>query len=197
MKLFYLLIFCPVILFSQAREAVIDFSSKGTTDMKDLGKQKAAYVDTAKCSPLIMEVADRMTGDTFMTTRNDIVIESEGDEAISITLIAKKAGKMWLMTMAFVTSRKPCIDEKKEIFFLYEDGSRSQMKSSAEYNCKGISKIIFLLSLNADFASDIMTKKVKAIRVMDNSSFTEGDLTDEQANYLQQSFTCLYGLIYY
>lgn len=73
-----------------------------------------------------------------------------------------------------------CIDEGAKINILFDDGSRLELSSNGDFNCKGKATVYFGGSFGKrKELNELKTKKISTMRVWTSDSYVEKDFAQD------------------
>ena len=151
-----------------------------------------AQSDTT-CHSIISTNNDRMTGEVSI----DQIEPSIAKDSVNGYTIAMKFRYLYsqkdiFMVLRIIGSNISCIEEYSDVYFLFEDGSRSTMTNRNKFNCQGQALLRFDDIFDGRRHVDILSKKnVIAIRVNGMNSYYECDFTKAESIRFKQSLRCI------
>jgi hypothetical protein len=169
-------------------------SSIGQKIPNSANKKAVKQSGEIKCETIIKTETDKVQGTTSRSTK-EMVISKDGKYGFNtLQMLSEDNTLIW----AFVVTSKNviCIETGNKINILFRDGSRLEMQNMSDYNCGGKFNIFFQNgSLTMEWLSQLKSKEIETIRIWDNESYEEQDLSNIQSKTVLKGFQCLSDLM--
>lgn len=144
--------------------------------------------DSITCSKCLIRINDEMTGRNMVTTKNIILSEDGGKTGIAISFMYTSN----TVAINMVAAGGGCIPDNSTVYFLFTDGTRLEISSSSEFNCKGELEIYFGdVFGNESELQELRTKQIKAMRVSTRDSYVQKSFTTVQAGNFKTWLNCI------
>ncbi len=143
------------------------------------------------CLNFIKITEDKMTGDKMATSKNRIIVSQDGGKTgLGIVLMTPSKGVLILNILA--SGAGNCIDKGGKVNILFTDGSKLELTTNGDFNCKGEATIYLggVAGKKKQF-EELKTKKIQAIRVWTDDGYVERDFTEDNSNMFYQTINCL------
>lgn len=176
---------------------VVLLNSDGTWKYADLvsdDSTTADPIDLNDCSNLINTSEDRVTGITYTSSKNYLVIDNPTDEGGHIAMSFFLGSEKSITWGLDVFGAGQCINEGDKINILFTDGSRMELQNDSDFNCEKRSTVYFGSVWGKQRQlSDLINKKIQIIRVWTDDSFIEKEFDNTDAITFQNTLRCLTG----
>jgi hypothetical protein len=183
--------------FGQTQKATTENGKKvilnedGTWKYADTVKSASTNLDPNDCSNWIKTEEDKVSGKSYTTMKEYLVVSKDGGKkGFGISLMLSGKGSIILSIKA--VGAGSCIDRGAKINILFTDGSRLELSTDGDFNCKGNATIYFgnVFGKKKQLA-ELQTKKIDVMRVWTSDSYIEEKFEDEQAEQFKNSLNCL------
>lgn len=147
------------------------------------------------CSSYIITNYDEMTGKTHISSKPIMISDDGGKTGFVITLLMSSQKEDIIFSVVSVGGGN-CISENNRFNFLFTDGTRLELNSNSEFNCKGKSIIYFggVFGRDEDL-KQLVLKEVKAMRISTYDSALQKPLTSANSMQLNGSLACMYSMM--
>jgi hypothetical protein len=154
----------------------------------DLGSVQPNFSD---CGNWIKTETDKVTGNTSIAAKNILIVsKDEGVNGFGIFMMQSSQGGLIISIQA--VGAGSCIDEGAKINLLFTDGSRLELASDGDFNCKGNATIYFGGSFGKKKQlEELKTKRIQTMRVWTNESYVEEDFTADNQEEFYNVVNCL------
>jgi hypothetical protein len=132
---------------------------------------------------------DEFTGKEYLMTDNDLLVTNDGKKGFKLYPRFKKEGGKWIYNGISGTSTIGNCFENDKVYIIFEDGSKFDMTSWRDFNCKG--DISF--DLYSKYKEEL-SKPMKGIKFQNGRDYTSFDkiFTDiNDKNYFINTFKAL------
>ena len=163
----------------------------GTWKYEDTIKTAATNLDPKDCANWIKTEEDKVTGKSYTDMKEYLIISKDGGKkGFGINLMLSSSGSIIYSIKAVGASG--CIDKGAKINILFTDGSRLELASDADFNCKGSASVYLGETWGKKSQlSELKLKKIDIMRVWTSDSFVEEKFETDQAEQLLNAFNCL------
>lgn len=154
-------------------------------------KEKLAEVNSSDCSNWITTETDKVSGNTTTAALNTLVVWTDGgNEGFGIFMMKSSQGGLILSIQAAGAGN--CIDKGAKINILFTDGSRLELASDGDFNCKAKATVYFggVFGKKKQLA-ELKTKKIQTMRVWTSDSYVEKDFTEDNQSEFYNVINCL------
>jgi hypothetical protein len=143
------------------------------------------------CNNLIVTETDQVTGITTTSAKKTQVISTDdGKNRLGIFML--KTSPEYLILIIQATGGGPCADKGAKINFLFTDGSRLELASDGDFNCKAELTVYFGGVFGKKKQLDLLkSKKIQTIRAWTMDSYVQMDLSSEQQDEFHAVINCL------
>jgi hypothetical protein len=154
-------------------------------------KDKPTNKQQSQCSALLKTTHDKMTGRTTTQPKEPILVSKDEKTGLLIApFIGSSSDTIVFMLRAFGGSN--CVDDKASIYVLFDDDSRLELRSNADFNCDNNATVYLGGSFGKTKQLNLLaTKKVASIRVVKRKGHVQEDFSAKQATRLQNTLKCL------
>jgi len=132
---------------------------------------------------------DEFTGKEYLMTESNLLVSDDGKKGFIIYPRFKKENNKWEYSFIGGVSTVGTCFENDKIYIIFDDGSKFDMTSWRDFNCKG--EIGF--DLNGQYR-EILSKPIKGIKFQngrDYSSFDKIFTNSNDKNYFINAFKAL------
>jgi hypothetical protein len=146
---------------------------------------------SSDCSSWISITTDKMTGVTSTAAINTLVVSTDGGKkGFGIFLMQSSKGGLIISIQA--AGAGSCIEEGAKINILFTDGSKLELASENDFNCKGKATIYFgdIFGKKSELA-ELKSKRIQTMRVWTSDSFVEKDFTKANQDEFFHVINCL------
>lgn len=148
-----------------------------------------AKVNSLDCSKWIKTKIDKVTGDTF-TSAKDFLLVGGWEKGIDIYM--QKIFKRDLILYIHVLEEISCIEVGEKINILFTDGSRLELANEGEFNCDGKATVYFGDNFGKKKQlEELKTKKIQTMRVGTSDGYVEKDFTKDNQEEFYHVINCL------
>lgn len=182
--------------FGQSEEATtaagkkVILNTDGTWKYAEI-KKDTAKVNSSDCSNWITTETDKVSGNTTTTGISTLVVSTDGgNEGFGIFMMKSSQGGLILIIQAAGAGN--CIDKGAKINILFTDGSRLELASDGDFNCKAKATVYFggVFGKKKQLA-ELKTKKIQTMRVWTSDSYVEKDFTEDNQAEFYNVINCL------
>jgi hypothetical protein len=195
-------IFLTIILsisfaFGQSQKATTEngkrviLKSDGTWLYADTVKTVQANLDPNDCTNWIKTTEDKVSGETYTSMKDHLVVSQDGGKkGFGISLML--SGNNSIIFSIKTVGAGSCIDKGAKINILFTDGTRMELASDGDFNCKGNSTVYFggIFGKKSQL-NELKEKKIDTMRVWTSDSYVEQKFEIDQAEQLKNSLNCL------
>lgn len=185
------LVFCQNQKATTENGKNVILNSDGTWIFDEASKTAQKNLDFNDCTNWIKVVEDNVTGKSYTVIKDNLIVSKDGGKkgfAINLMLITK--GPIILGIKAIGAGG--CIDKGDKINILFTDGSRLELNSDGDFNCKGNVTVYFGDRFGKKKQLiELQTKKIDIIRVWTNNSYVEEKFDNNQAEQFKNVISCL------
>jgi hypothetical protein len=143
------------------------------------------------CNDYIDVSEDRMTGNVTVSSKDIIIVSSDGGSSGFGILLMQGSGKTLIMSVTAVGGGN-CIDDDASMIILFRDGSRLNLTNNGSFNCDGRFTQYFGGVFGKKSQLDqLMTKEIEAMRVNMRRGFVEEDFDENHSLSLKRTLICL------
>jgi len=144
------------------------------------------------CSSYIETTEDKVTGRKTTSSKETIIVSKDGGKkGFGIYLMQGSKGSL-IFSIQAVGAESNCIDEGAKINILFTDGSRMELASNSDVNCKGNATVYFGGVFGKKKQMDeLQAKKIQTMRVWTSRGYVEEDFTTDQSTQIMQAAKCL------
>jgi hypothetical protein len=147
---------------------------------------------TATITPCVEET-DKVTGKTHFSFTEPITTSEDGGKTGLLfygLLDQTRQSLVWIIQG--LESGFSCVDDDDDMYILFRDGTRLQLKNDGKFNCDGKFTEYFggVLGKKKQL-EEISTKEIETIRLTSSHGSVERTLDPEQSKLLLQSILCL------
>jgi hypothetical protein len=132
---------------------------------------------------------DEFTGKEYLFTETYLLVTNDGKKGFKIYTTFKKDGENWIYNGISGMSTIGSCFENDKIYIIFDDGSKFDMTSWRDFNCKG--NISF--DLYGKYKDDL-SKPMKGIKFQNGRDFTSFDkifTSENDKNYFINAFKAL------
>lgn len=154
-------------------------------------KKDTAKANSSDCSSWIETTTDKVSGDVMTSAKNILVVSTDGGKSgFGIHMMQSPNGGLILGIQAVGASA--CVDKGTKINILFDDGSRLELKSDGDFNCKGEAPVYFggFYGKKKEL-SELKTKKISTMRVWTSAHYVEKDFTQDNKDEFFNVINCL------
>ena len=154
-------------------------------------KKDTTKTNSSDCSNWTETKTDKVSGSTSTSAINTIVVSTDGGKkGFGIFMMNGSTGGLILVIQA--VGAGSCIDEGAKINILFDDGSRLELASDGDFNCKGKATVYFSGSFGKKKElNELKTKKISTMRVWTSDSYVEKDFTQDNKDEFFNVINCL------
>jgi hypothetical protein len=185
------------IAFGQTHKAMTEngkkviLNSDGTWKYADTVKIAQTNLDPSDCSNWIKTEEDKVSGKSYTNMKEYLVISNDGGKngfRINLMLF----GSNTIIFSINAAGASGCIDKGAIINILFTDGTRMELASDGEFNCKNNVTVYFggLFGKKKEL-NELIGKKIDIMRVRTRDSYVEQKFEDDQAEQLKNALNCL------
>jgi hypothetical protein len=182
--------------FGQTQEAKTNsgkkviLNSDGTWKYIEENKITTDSSKKSDCSNFIQTIEDKMDGEKTTYSKNLISVPNFNENKKFV--LSLSLGPNNEIIFLIIAVGAGCIEEKNKINILFTDGSRLQLFSNDEFNCKGETTLYFggIFGRTKEL-QELKTKKIQTMRIATTDTYFEKDFTDENSNEFFQTINCL------
>lgn len=183
--------------FGQTQKATAENGKKvilnfdGTWKYADTVKTAQTYLNPNDCLNWIKTVEDKVSGKSFTSMKDYLVLSQDGGKkGFGINLMLSNSNSIIFSIKA--AGAGSCIDKGAKINILFTDGTRMELASDGDFNCKGNSTIYFGGSFGEKSQlNEIKVKKIDIMRVWTSDSYVEQKFDPDQAEQFKNALNCL------
>jgi len=163
----------------------------GTWNYADTFKTETTYLDPNDCSNWVRTEEDKVSGVSFTSMKEYLIVSKNGGKnGFGITLMLTDRNTIILSIKA--VGAGGCIDKGGKINILFTDGSRLELASDGDFNCKGNATIYFgSVFGKKKQLEELKTKKIDVMRVWTSNSYVQENFDDDQAEQFKNAINCL------
>ena len=183
--------------FGQTQKATTEsgkkviLNSDGTWKYADTVKTAQTNLDPNDCSNWIKTKEDKVSGNSYTIMKDYLVISQDGGKkGFGINLML--SGNNSIIFSIKAAGAGGCIDKGAKINILFTDGTRMELASESDFNCKGNATVYFgdvfgkMSQLN-----ELKGKKIDTMRVWTSDSYVEQKFSDYEAEQFKNALNCL------
>lgn len=182
--------------FGQTQEATttdgkkVILNNDGTWNYLEV-KKETKKVNSSDCSLWISTATDKVSGKTSTSAKNTLIISNDGGKkGFGIFMMQSSQGGLILVLQA--VGADGCIDKGAKINILFTDGSRLELFSEGDFNCKGKATVYFGDVFGKQKQLDeLRSKKIQTLRVWTSDSYFEKDFTTSNQEEFYNVINCL------
>jgi hypothetical protein len=183
-------------VFGQTQEATttdgkkVILNSDGTWKYAEI-KKDTAKPKTSDCSNWIETSTDKVSGTTTTGSISNLIVSTDGGTTgFGIYMFNGSTGSLVLIIQA--VGAGSCIDEGAKINILFTDGTRLELASEGDFNCKGKATAYFggIFGKKKQL-EELKTKKIQTMRVWTSDSYVEKDFTVDNQDEFYYVINCL------
>lgn len=183
--------------FGQTQKATTEngkkviLNSDGTWKYADTVKTAPTNLDPNDCSNWIKTEEDKVSGKSYTLMKEYLIVSKDGGKkGFGISLML--SGKNSIILSIKAVGAGGCIDKGAKINILFTDGTRLELASDGDFNCKGNATVYFgdVFGKKKQLA-ELQTKKIDVMRVWTSDSYVEEKFEDEQAEQFKNALNCL------
>ena len=183
--------------FGQTQKATTENGKKvilnddGTWKYADTIKTVTTNLDPNDCSNWIKTKEDKVSGESYTSMKEYLIVsKDDGKNGFGISLML--SGKSSIILSVKAAGASGCIDKGSKINILFTDGTRLELASAEDFNCKGNATLYFgdVFGKKKQLA-ELQTKKIEVMRVWTSESYVEEKFEDEQAEQFKNALNCL------
>lgn len=182
--------------FGQSQEATttdgkkVILNSDGTWKFVDV-KKSTVKPGSSDCSNWIETRTDKVSGNTSTSAKSNIIVSTDGGKK-GFGVFMMRGSKGGLILLITAVGAGSCIDEGAKINILFDDGSRLELSSQGDFNCKGKATVYFgdVFGKYSEL-EQLKTKKIQTMRVWTNDSYVEKDFTKDNQEDFYNTINCL------
>ena len=183
--------------FGQTQNATTDdgkniiLNSDGTWEYVQKEEVTSTNLDPNDCSNWIKTEEDKVSGKSYTSMKDYLIISKDGGKkgfGISMFLIRK--GSIIFSIKAVGAGN--CIDKGDKINILFKDGTRLELASESDFNCKGNATVYFggVFGKKSQL-NELKAKMIDVMRVWTSDSYVEETFEPAQAEQLRNALNCL------
>lgn len=185
--------------FGQNQNATTESGKKvillpnGTWKYSDTVKTSQSKLDHTDCSNWIKTEEDKVDGKSFTTMKDYLIVSKDGGKkGFGINLMQSSSGRGGVILSIKAVGAGGCIDKGAKINILFTDGSRLELFTDGDFNCKGSATVYFggIFGKKSELSS-LKEKKIDIMRVWTSDSYVEEKFTDDQAEQFKNALSCL------
>ncbi len=182
--------------FGQTQEATtadgkkVILNSDGSWKYAEV-KKNTTKVNSSDCSNWIATETDKVSGNTSTAAKHTLFVSTDGGKkGFGIFMMQTSKGELILVIQA--VGAGSCIDEGSKINILFTDGSRLELLSEGDFNCKGDATVYFggVFGKKTQL-EELKTKKIQTMRVWTNDGYVEKDFTTDNQEEFLNVINCL------
>jgi len=184
------------VAFGQTQEATtadgkkVILNSDGTWKYAEV-ENDTAKVNSSDCSNWIATETDKVSGNTSTAAKNTLIVSTDGGKT-GFGIFMMQSSKGGLILVIRAVGAGSCIDEGAKINILFTDGSRLELASEGDFNCKGKATVYFggVFGKKKQL-EELKTKKIQTMRVWTSDSYVEKDFTTDNQEEFYNVINCL------
>ncbi len=184
-------------VFGQNQNATTESGKKvillqnGTWKYTDTVKNDQSKLDPNDCSNWIKTEEDKVEGKSFTTIKDYLIVSKDGGKNGFGIYLMQSSDRSVILSIDVVGAGR-CIDKGAKINILFTDGSRLELFTDGDFNCKGNATVYFGgIFGKKNELSDLKEKKIDIMRVWTSDSYVEEKFTDDQAVQFKNALNCL------
>ncbi|MCA0429200.1 MAG: hypothetical protein LCH32_01720 [Bacteroidetes bacterium] len=184
-------------VFGQTQKATTEngkkviLNSDGTWKYADTVKTAQTNLDPNDCSNWIKTEEDKVSGKSYTSMKDYLVISQDGGKkGFGINLML--SGNNSIIFSIKAAGAGGCIDKGAKINILFTDGTRMELASDGDFNCKGNATVYFggVFGKKSQL-NELKGKKIDTMRVWTSDSYVEQKFEDDQAEQFKNALNCL------
>lgn len=185
------------ISYGQTQFATTDNGKKvilakdGTWKYADTVKTQESTLDPNDCSNWIKVEEDKVAGTSYEVIKEYLIVSKDGGtKGFGIDLMKSSRGSVILSIKA--AGGGGCIDKGQKINILFTDGSRIELHTDGDFNCKGKATVYFggMFGKKSEL-KELQAKDIDIMRVWTSDSYVEEKFNAAQATQFKNALTCL------
>jgi len=154
-------------------------------------EKKVEPVAASDCDEYIETINDKVTGESYRASRGFIKVIKSQKEGMWLSLVEGSTTKSIIFSVVVIGGGS-CIDKGDYVKILFTDGTRMELRSDAEFNCKGTASVYLGKGWGRKAEMKTLSEKnIATLRVFTNDGYSEQDFTSEQAETFRQTLMCL------
>ncbi len=143
------------------------------------------------CSNWIKKHEDKVGGKSYLTNKEPMIVSDDGSNGFAI-IIMESNKSIILSIKAIAVGTSKCIEEKAKVQILFTDGSRIEILTDNDFNCKADATIYFLNVFGKrDAYNELTTKDIDIMRVWASKGYVEQKFTAEQSKQFRNTLKCV------
>lgn len=150
-----------------------------------------SFGQKAGCANFTKTTTDKFTDEKTLTQSKDCIITNKAGQKINLEFSYYK--DMLVLTWINVNEGSICVDNDDILYFLFDDGSKSQVHYPGSLDCDTYFHFFFNKDTFADTYNSLLTKKIASIRLFSSKALLEFDLPKKSSDYLNKVVSCLVG----
>lgn len=183
--------------FGQTQKATTENGKKvilntdGTWKYADTVKTVQTNLDPNDCSNWIKTEEDKVSGKSYTNMKDYLVISQDGGKkGFRINLMLSSSNSIIFSIKA--AGAGGCIDKGAKINILFTDGTRMELASDGDFNCKGNATVYFggVFGKKSQL-NELKVKKIETMRVWKSDSYVEQEFDADQAEQFKNALNCL------
>jgi len=186
-----------IFAFGQTQNATTDngkkviLNSDGTWVYANTENKTQTNLDPNDCSNWIKTEEDKVSGKSYTGMKDYLIVSKDGGKkGFGIDLLLSGKGSIIFSIKA--VGAGSCIDEGNKINILFTDGTRMELASEIDFNCKGNATVYFgdVFGKKSQL-NELKTKKIDVMRVWTSDSYVEEKFEPEQSEHFINALNCL------
>ena len=141
------------------------------------------------CIKFTKTTTDKFTDERTVTQSKDCIISNKAGQKVNLQFSYIKG--MLVLTWVNVNEGAICVDNDDILYFLFDDGSKSQVYYPGSLNCDTYFHFFFNKDTFADTYKLLLIKKIASIRLFSSKALLEFDLPKQSSEYLNKVISCL------
>ncbi|MFO0477205.1 MAG: hypothetical protein ACK50L_00295 [Bacteroidota bacterium] len=192
-----IVLFTISISFGQTQNATTESGKKvilskdGTWKYADTLKTSQSKLDPNDCANWVKTTEDKVAGTSFETIKDYLIVSKDnGKKGFGIDIMKSSKGSIILSIKA--VGGGGCIDKGQKVNILFTDGTRLELLTDGDFNCKGKATMYFggLFGKKSEL-SELQAKTIDIMRVWTSDSYVEEKFTNDQAAQFKNALNCL------
>lgn len=169
----------------------IILNTDGTWKYAEAPKDSAQKALRAECEMLFSSYTDKFSGHTTLTGKKEVIVLNDADrKGFGIGLMKTYNGSLILTIHA--EGGGNCINEGSGIHFLFNDGTKLELKGEGDYNCKKEATVYFdNTAVKKKAIEQLKSSKIKALRVWTDDSYVQYDFSKQNQDEFIALLNCL------
>jgi hypothetical protein len=150
----------------------------------------AANVCAQNCDTFTTVHTDKVSGTSYKMMAESIIVSKDyKTSGLNITML--NGSKSVILSIVAVGSSR-CIEKSSKINILFTDGTRMELVTDGDFNCKNTATIYFGCVFGKKTQrEELCTKDIDIMRVWTSAGYVEEKFSADQANKFKNSLKCL------